>query len=230
MSEPVDPFATYDAAYVLGALSPEDRSAYEQHLATCTSCARAVQELAGLPGLLAHVDPQTAAQLSAPSDVPEIGQQPPAELLPSLLGKVRGQRRRRLVGMISAGVVAVAACVALALAGFLPATPGNAMTQLAQVPLEANASLTETAWGSSVELSCRYAGDLGAVGQRKYDADYVLVAVRRDETEQELATWLAAPESTARMTIGTSLRPSDIKYLEVRDNYGKALLRLPVSG
>lgn len=30
MSE--DPFATFDAAYVLGALSPEDRQRFEEHL------------------------------------------------------------------------------------------------------------------------------------------------------------------------------------------------------
>ena len=27
-----DPFVTYDAAYVLGALSPEDRQEFEEHL------------------------------------------------------------------------------------------------------------------------------------------------------------------------------------------------------
>ena len=50
-----DAFAEYDAAYVLGALSPEDRRDYEAHLATCDDCARAVGELAGMPGLLARV-------------------------------------------------------------------------------------------------------------------------------------------------------------------------------
>ena len=44
-----------DGAYVLGALSPEDRVAFERHLPGCRECQRSVRELAGLPGLLARV-------------------------------------------------------------------------------------------------------------------------------------------------------------------------------
>ena len=36
MSTP-DPYATYDAAYVLGALSPQDRAAHEAHAGRCAS-------------------------------------------------------------------------------------------------------------------------------------------------------------------------------------------------
>jgi sugar phosphate isomerase/epimerase len=53
MSTP-DPFVTFDAAYVLGALSPQDSAAFEAHLGHCERCARSVRELTGLPGLLAH--------------------------------------------------------------------------------------------------------------------------------------------------------------------------------
>jgi hypothetical protein len=47
-------FAEWDAAYVLGALAPVDRRAYEDHLAGCERCRAAVAELAPLPGLLAR--------------------------------------------------------------------------------------------------------------------------------------------------------------------------------
>jgi len=47
-------FAEWDAAYVLGALAPVDRRAYEDHLAGCGRCRAAVAELAPLPGLLAR--------------------------------------------------------------------------------------------------------------------------------------------------------------------------------
>ena len=44
---------THDAGpYVLGALPPEDRRAFEEHLATCGHCRAEVREFAGLPGLL----------------------------------------------------------------------------------------------------------------------------------------------------------------------------------
>src|SRR6185295_16006017 len=46
---------THDAGpYVLGALPPEDRRAFEEHLATCGHCRSEVQEFAGLPGLLSR--------------------------------------------------------------------------------------------------------------------------------------------------------------------------------
>ena len=42
-----DEFSLYDAAFVLGALSPADRSEFEDHLKVCAACARSGSELAG---------------------------------------------------------------------------------------------------------------------------------------------------------------------------------------
>ncbi|MCU1526597.1 MAG: hypothetical protein JWP75_360, partial [Frondihabitans sp.] len=50
---PGDRFADWDAAYVLGSLSPAERRDYEDHLATCYDCSRSVAEFAAMPGLLA---------------------------------------------------------------------------------------------------------------------------------------------------------------------------------
>ena len=41
-----------DAAYVLGALSPNERAAYESHLASCSFCREAVADLALVPDML----------------------------------------------------------------------------------------------------------------------------------------------------------------------------------
>ena len=60
-----DEFATYDGAYVLGALSPADRRDFEEHLRVCAACAGSVSELAGLPGLMSKV---AIEQLSAPAE------------------------------------------------------------------------------------------------------------------------------------------------------------------
>jgi anti-sigma factor RsiW len=60
----LDKFAQWDAAYVLGALSPAERREFEEHLASCPSCQAAVSELAALPGLLAQLSPDDAAMLS----------------------------------------------------------------------------------------------------------------------------------------------------------------------
>ena len=44
-----------DGAYVLGALSPAERHAFEEHVGDCGKCRDNLASLAGLPGLLARV-------------------------------------------------------------------------------------------------------------------------------------------------------------------------------
>jgi len=217
-----DPFVTYDAAYVLGALSPEERADYEKHLRDCDACASSVRELAGMPGLLAQVDPPA-------SGFPETGP-PPAQLLPDVLRRVRrGRRIRNSITATSAGV-AVAACVALGVVAALPAPtppptpPSTAMTLLGQFPVQAAARLVARDWGTQVDMSCSY--DAGEARETHDGRDYVLVAIGRDGTVTHLATWLALPSNTARIVVGTTLKPADIQALEIRSPKGTPLLRL----
>jgi hypothetical protein len=56
-----------DGAYVLGALSPAERAAYERHLGTCSFCREAVAEVAVLPGLLGKLDAADFAKLLDPT-------------------------------------------------------------------------------------------------------------------------------------------------------------------
>ncbi len=72
MTATPDPYREWDAAYVLGALSPHDRRAFEQHLATCAACREAVAELAGMPGILGMLTAEHADALvdDARTDVP----------------------------------------------------------------------------------------------------------------------------------------------------------------
>ena len=81
MSALSDRFATWDAAYVLGALSPVERREYEEHLAGCPACQAAVSELAGLPGLLAQVPPEDGALLAAAPGAEVLDDGPPPDLL-----------------------------------------------------------------------------------------------------------------------------------------------------
>ena len=90
-----------DGAYVLGALSPADRRAFEAHLSSCDRCQRSVRELAGLPGLLSRVDADVLESPGLDDDVP-------AGLLPALLRDVRRQRRRRTWLTVGAAAAAAA--------------------------------------------------------------------------------------------------------------------------
>jgi hypothetical protein len=52
------------ALYVLGVLSPDERAAYEVHLAECPVCRAEVADFSGLPGLLGRLDLATAQAIA----------------------------------------------------------------------------------------------------------------------------------------------------------------------
>ncbi|RSN23026.1 anti-sigma factor [Streptomyces sp. WAC 05977] len=202
-----DPFATYDAAYVLGALSPEDRSAYEKHLRVCDRCAESVRDLAGIPGLLAQ------------AGAPALQEEPSPDLLPTVLKRVRrGRRIQRTITTTTAGA-AVAACVALAVVLTGPvAAAGDPMTPLGDYPVTAEVAMSATETGTKVDMTCSYGGNRAG--------DYILVAVGADGGTSELASWRAMPKDTAHIVVGTAMRTGDIKALEIRTPSGLPLLRM----
>ncbi|PRC48550.1 anti-sigma factor, partial [Mycobacterium sp. ITM-2017-0098] len=105
-----DRYRTWDAAYVLGALSGDERREYEDHLAGCDRCRSAVGELSGMPGLLSMLDLDDVIALDH--------QQPDPPLRPEVLTAVLERvsvRRGRARWMTSAGVGLAAAMLALAL-------------------------------------------------------------------------------------------------------------------
>ena len=206
-----DPFAHDDAAYVLGALSPTQRRAFEEHLAGCETCARAVRDLAGLPGLLAGLG---EASFRDPEDVPPV----PDTMLPQLLREVRRRRRRtRVLGLagLAAALVLVAVLVGMALGGRparppAVAAPAQAMTQVDQDRLTASVSLQPVAWGTRMHLSCRYAGSWVEPG-----VSYALVVHTVDGGEQQVATWRAVPDKTAVLDAATDADLDEITSVDV---------------
>lgn len=207
-----------DGAYVLGALSPAERAAYERHLAVCPPCREAVAEIAVLPGLLGRLDPANLDRIAAPPNQ--------EEQLPKLLDEARQRRRRerRTARFRVAGVVATAAALA-ALAGFGaagPVTGGGSGTGVevrmvamepvrGGVPVTAEIGFDGTRWGTVVTMRCQYAET----------ADYTkaytfrLVAHGPNGETEQVGSWLAAPGDDATFTGVTRFTRSELVRLEL---------------
>ena len=223
-----DEFSLYDAAYVLGALSPADRSEFEDHLKVCAACASSVGELAGLPGLMSRVsiDQITAA----PEPVPET-------LLPSLARAVRRERGRR---RLFVGTAAAAATCLIAVGGVAitrqdgPARPpvtastssgtaNLAFTAVVPSPVTASARLVDMAWGTRIDMTCAYRSQ----GLYLTSAvPYAMVVVDRHGTAEQVATWKALPNHELTVMGASSRTRADIAAVEIRTMQGRTILRL----
>lgn len=225
-------FRDWDAAYVLGSLSVDDRRRYERHLAECGSCAAAVAELAGLPGLLSKVSPAEAEASLAQS--PPVAPDMLPGLLPRLVADVERRRRRTSRWFAGLGIAAVAAAIAAGVVvvpalvtSFTDPAPQSVSVQLTSVvesPLTAGIRLVEEEWGTRIDMECRYR--VGDGYGTEVAADYAMYVTDAAGDEAKLATWTASPGHTATPSGTTSLPLADIRLVEVRAvPTGEVLLR-----
>jgi hypothetical protein len=226
-------FAHDDGAYVLGALSPDERLAFERHLADCEACARSVRELAGLPGLLARTPVETveAAQEAAGTPAPET-------LLPALVRRTRRSRRRAYVaaGLVAAALVVGGGAVGSQVLGgdsapeASPSAPSGATrtVQLQPVgdePLAASVALTEVGWGTRLDVTCRYEQEHGADRERRPHS-YAMFVTKADGSTEQVASWRGVPGRTMRLAAATAASQADIVQVVVREADGTEVLRL----
>lgn len=203
------------AAYVLGALSAAERSAFESHLGTCQDCRQAVSDLAGIPGLLSRV---SAADLADPLPVPDT-------LVPGLVRAVRrsGRRRRLVVGALSAAAVLVAIAGTVVVVD-RPTDNQQAsqvaMTAVVDSPVTASAALVGHKWGTEITMECRYSDNSG------WSLPYNLVAVNDRGEERQIATWVVGPSHEATVSGSVPWPRDHIDRLEIRLTSGTPLLRL----
>lgn len=224
-------YALWDAAYVLGSLSGSERREFEAHLRACQPCTDAVGELSGVPALLSQIDR---------AYVDSIDEHGPHLALPPLrdevLAKVNARRRH---SRALAWTLAAVAAVAIGLFAAIQPNPmaiaptdqqaaGSTftMTPTEPVPLSATVTLSGRAWGTRVDMNCTYTDGSADTDYVGGDDKLVMVAVGRDGSHVELATWTAHAGMPASLGGSTSMPIDQIASVQiVSANAGAVLLR-----
>jgi hypothetical protein len=227
-----------DGAYVLGALSPAERAAYERHLATCSFCREAVADIAVLPGLLGRLDPADFAKLLDPTLSP--APRPAPNRMPDLVTAAQTTRRRerkqtRVRVLSTALAAAVVALIVGIGAVFLmdggtpsaPPPPGEvvAMTPVNNtIPVTASLSLSGAPGGTKVNLVCFY--NKSSPSMKPYTVR--LLAYGPDEETDQLGSWVASPGKEFSMAGVTHFSSDNLSRLELVRNDGSTLLAYDV--
>lgn len=223
-------YAEWDAAYVLGALSPAERGEFESHLEGCKTCRAAVAEVSALPGLLGRLD--AARALATLDDGTADGTPgPPSDLVARIerTDRTRRLRRRLGTGVALAAAAAVAAVLALVLPPIVAPASSPAVAAVLspvgeEVPVEADVALTPLAWGTRIDMRCGYhpppAGADGPYGP----VEYAMWIVDRDGVETALSTWRSSAGSDVAVSAGTALDLADIAQVEIRSVAGGQVL------
>jgi anti-sigma factor RsiW len=229
-----DPFLHDDAPYVLGALSDQERRAFEAHLLGCAECRGRVEELRPTADLLALVpkdlvaDPALVPDTLLPEALPPDAL-PPDTLLPGLLRRAARERRRRRYVTGAVAALAAACAVALAVVAWpggggsakAPVAAARQMQPLRPNPLTVTAQLVARAWGTEIQLHCTYPS---------YEHDkfaYDLVVVDRHQHSHEAGDWTLVPgQDGIDFTTGTSVPRAEIRRLQVRTASGTPVLEL----
>jgi len=109
--------------YVLGAIDPAERGLVDAHLTTCRDCRDELAGLAGLPALLARVNPDEISRICADDAVHPMASydHPPEELLGTVLGLAEARRRRNRWRFLSVAAAVLVIAVGL-FAGLKSAT------------------------------------------------------------------------------------------------------------
>jgi predicted anti-sigma-YlaC factor YlaD len=186
--------------YVLGAIDPAERGLVDAHLVTCRDCRDELAGLAGLPALLARVNPDEISRICADDAVPPLASDdpPPEELLGTVLGLAAARRRRNRWRYLS-GAVAAAAIAGGLFAGLSSA---NSTTVTRVVPdrvtswetalgtnhatgATADVAYTNELWGNAIKVLVDHI-PLGTTCQ--------MWVVHPDGTRTQVAAWTTAPD------------------------------------
>jgi len=225
----IDPFSDWDAAYVLGALSIDERREFERHFATCTHCATAVAELAGIPGILTKIDAATAVALTSTSGDEQVRDTSYQPDLVQKLARLVSQEQRRMRRRVTVGMAAAASVLivfgilagtamhpAPNLNGSSPTIALGTVVTMSQVQpdvMSADLRVTSKPWGTRFDWSCKYLGTLSA---RYTPKSYELVITDTSGNKFTIATWSSASPNPSGLATTTNLPITNIRTVEIR--------------
>jgi hypothetical protein len=207
-------------AYVLGALSPAERAAYERHLSGCSTCGTEVAQIAGLPGLLRRLDAGSAAAIGQPESAP------PA-LLETMLTDARSRRlrdhrerrwRRGATLLVAACLAVLAAVGVTTLGGGAAASTKPVVAVLTPVDRDAPVAAVVSYWsgeqgGTAIAMACVYSEDTRYPSPAHLD---LWVFPRDGSQGRSVWSWDAGPGDRVSFWAESSLRPDQIGRLEIR--------------
>jgi hypothetical protein len=186
--------------YVLGAIDPAERGLVDAHLTTCRDCRDELAGLAGLPALLARVNPDEISRICADDTVRPFAsdENPPEELLGTVLGLAEARRRRNRWRYLSAAAAVLLIAVGL-FAGLKSATsttttrviPNSAVSwETAQGINHATGATADVAysrelWGNQFQV---------LVDRIPLGTTCQMWVVHPDGTRTQVAAWTTAPD------------------------------------
>jgi hypothetical protein len=214
-----DDLADWDAAYVLGALTLEDRRTYEAYLAANPERAAHLTEFAGLPGILNALSREEAvALIREGGDVPADGQ---VDMVPSLAqAAAKRQRRSRRTLLTAAAAAAAAALIAGGVVGATVFPQSTAPTQTVAMQampptprggLTAELAVSEKKWGTELNWACQYTKDWSR-NVKSYD----IVVTTHDGVQTAVGSWSPAGEEASGLSAATSIPTSQIRSVDIR--------------
>jgi hypothetical protein len=210
-------------AYVLGALTPDEREVIDAHLASCPTCTAEMDEMSRLPVLLDLLPEDEVAAMGTGADHPA----------PDLVDRVvaaavaerRGRRRQRWLVSVAAAAVLIAGSAA---AGAAVSSSGSTVQEHV-IALSANNTSTGTSakidvapkqWGASLALTLT--GVLPGEHCR-------LVAVGRDGTTDVAGSWEVTYSGKATVTGATALQLASTASYDIVTFSGQKLLSVPTA-
>ncbi len=216
---PDDDLAEWDAAYVLGALSLEDRRTYENYLAANPARSAELTELAGMPGILNALSRDEAVALTDLA-----GAQPPQDRPDNVSSLANAAAKRQQRSRRTWLATAVAAAAALVITGgvvgatVFPRSPAPVQTVAMQAMqptprggLTAELAVTEKKWGTELNWACQYTKDWS-----RNVGSYDIVVTTHDGVQSAVGSWKPAGDEATGLSAATSIPTSQIRTVDIR--------------